>query len=228
MNEPTRHPADGRHGQRPGRNAARRASRCGRGEPTMRVYSPIIQRFFTTPPTCFRRGNHELAHSGRVCHPFLHYRTRANECGGNAHRACWTHPDRFLPRRESRIGCPGHRCAPTREASTRHCSNSARAIGADSVHWDCGAAPVERWLRRTRCVKVTTILYILAGCMGLLGLGVLSAFALSRSVALLVGGLAYLCGGVLAIYYVSWWPLLLGFAAAWGARAVLGDPGAVR
>ena len=66
--------------------------------------------------------------------------------------------------------------------------------------------------------KVVSIL------LAVLGIGVLNAYAMSRRLPLLLGGLSYACGGICGFWFNSWWPVLIGFLGALLVRFVLGDP----
>lgn len=61
------------------------------------------------------------------------------------------------------------------------------------------------------------IFYIFIGLFGLLGLGILITASQTRQkdYAVLGGGFVYLLAANLAYIINSWWPLLVGFIAAW-------------
>ena len=74
---------------------------------------------------------------------------------------------------------------------------------------------------------MTLLLYVVAGLFIAFGLVTGLIFASQRPlyVGPILGGLCYLIGGMAAIYYLSWWPLLVGFGLVWLVRLRGGDPG---
>jgi len=65
------------------------------------------------------------------------------------------------------------------------------------------------------------LLYGAAILMGALGYGVLSAYRRSKRLALLLGGLAYLWGGIVAATLGRFWPLVAAFAVAWLVKVTM-------
>jgi len=68
------------------------------------------------------------------------------------------------------------------------------------------------------------VIYILSGCLVLLGLGNLLAAWYSKRVGCLVAGICFTVAGVTAILLVAWWPLLVGFVLGWILRLMGLDP----
>lgn len=70
------------------------------------------------------------------------------------------------------------------------------------------------------------LLYVVACTFGLMGLGLLSGFAASKHVGLLLAGLVFLGAAVVSILLMSWWPFPIAFILAWILRLLGLDPGA--
>ena len=68
------------------------------------------------------------------------------------------------------------------------------------------------------------LIYAVSVVSIVLGLGGVRTYQDSKHIGLLLGSLIYIASGVLAISLVHWWPLLLGFVAAWGLRLLGLDP----
>lgn len=45
-----------------------------------------------------------------------------------------------------------------------------------------------------------------------------------RHLGLTLGGLAYLIAGILTVHLLAWWPLIVGWLAAFGIKKLFGDP----
>ena len=72
---------------------------------------------------------------------------------------------------------------------------------------------------------MTVLLYIVDALFALLALGIFASFTQSKHIGLLLGALCFGSAAALSFYLQSWWPLPVGFAAAWGVRLLGGDPG---
>ncbi|MEQ9220947.1 MAG: hypothetical protein RLO17_23030 [Cyclobacteriaceae bacterium] len=74
--------------------------------------------------------------------------------------------------------------------------------------------------------KMEILYYILAALMSLFGLTVLIAASKYQfqHLGLTLGGLAYLSGGLLTGYLLTWWPLISGFILAIIFKKLFGDP----
>lgn len=74
---------------------------------------------------------------------------------------------------------------------------------------------------------MTIFLYVIAGGFILYGASIALAFmgADRFQVSLLLGGSAFVLGGIMAINETAWWPLPAGFSIALIVRKVFGDPG---
>ena len=72
------------------------------------------------------------------------------------------------------------------------------------------------------------VLYIVIGIFAVMGLGVLSSYAASKRIELLLAGVVFLASATASAALDSWWPLLLGFVVLWFLRRVGFDPGAGR
>ena len=73
---------------------------------------------------------------------------------------------------------------------------------------------------------MTILLYIVQGFFAWMGFGmILGFFTAHAHIGLLLGGIAY--GGAFYVSFqlMAWWPLVVGFAAAWGLRFLGLDPG---
>ena len=71
-------------------------------------------------------------------------------------------------------------------------------------------------------------LYIVAGVFAVLTLGLVLTYSQRRRLGLLWMAAAYGCGAGAAIALNVWWPLALGFAAAWALRLLGFDPDTTR
>jgi hypothetical protein len=70
------------------------------------------------------------------------------------------------------------------------------------------------------------LVYGLAIVSIVLAVGGLSAYAQSKHRGLLLSSLISIACALAAIVMISWWPLVIGFAANWGLRLLGLDPGA--
>lgn len=67
-------------------------------------------------------------------------------------------------------------------------------------------------------------LYIINGIFVVMGLGVLSSYAKSKRLGLLLAGIVFLASAMASAFLDSWLPLLIGFLVLWGLRFVGFDP----
>ncbi len=72
------------------------------------------------------------------------------------------------------------------------------------------------------------VLYAVAGLFVALSFFMLFAFYRTQHIGLLFMSAAYGVSGMVAGYYLWWWPLLLGFAVVWIIRFLGLDPDAPR
>jgi len=72
------------------------------------------------------------------------------------------------------------------------------------------------------------LIYLLAGVSIVLSIGGLSAYKETKHIGLLLSSMVSICCALLAIALVSWWPLVLGFAANWVLRLIGLDPSSRR
>lgn len=72
------------------------------------------------------------------------------------------------------------------------------------------------------------VIYILAAASILLAIGGLSAYLQTKHLGLLLSSIISIGFSILAIVFVHWWPLVVGFAANWLLRLLGMDPGARR
>ena len=75
---------------------------------------------------------------------------------------------------------------------------------------------------------MTYLLYGIASLSVLLAIGGLSAYAHTKRIGLLLSSIVSIAAAVAAVALVSWWPLVIGFAANWGLRLAGLDPGSRR
>jgi hypothetical protein len=62
------------------------------------------------------------------------------------------------------------------------------------------------------------VIYTLAGISMLLSVGGLSAYTNTKQIGLLLSSVVSIACALAAIYFVSFWPLVLGFALNWGLK----------
>lgn len=72
------------------------------------------------------------------------------------------------------------------------------------------------------------VIYVLAGLSMLLAVGGLSAYSTTKHIGLLLSSLISIGCALAAIVLVSFWPLVIGFAANWGLKLLGLDPGSQR
>jgi len=75
---------------------------------------------------------------------------------------------------------------------------------------------------------MTYLLYAFAALSIFLSIGGLSAYAQTKHIGLLLSSIISIACALAAIVFVSWWPLLVGFAANFGLKLLGLDPGARR
>jgi hypothetical protein len=69
-----------------------------------------------------------------------------------------------------------------------------------------------------------TIITIVSAIIGLGTIYTASKTSYKKG-GLMLGGISYLLGAIIAFIFSSWWPLLIGFVLAWIVRFFGGDPG---
>lgn len=69
------------------------------------------------------------------------------------------------------------------------------------------------------------VLHIVQGLFALMAFGLLSGFAFSKQVGLLLAACAYGGAAVTSFYLVAWWPLVVGLVLSWILRKAGLDPG---
>lgn len=72
---------------------------------------------------------------------------------------------------------------------------------------------------------MSIIIYALAGLSILLAIGGLAQYAHTKHIGLLLSSVVSIGFSVLAIVFVQWWPLVVGFGVNWGLRLLGLDPG---
>ncbi len=72
------------------------------------------------------------------------------------------------------------------------------------------------------------IIYALSALSMFLAIGGFSAYSQTKHIGLLLSSIVSAVCALAAIALVSWWPLVLGFAANFGLRFLGLDPGAKR
>ena len=72
---------------------------------------------------------------------------------------------------------------------------------------------------------MTYLLYGLSALSCLLAIGGLAAYAQTKQIGLLISSIFSIAGAAAAIVLVSWWPLVIAFAANWGLKLAGLDPG---
>jgi hypothetical protein len=75
---------------------------------------------------------------------------------------------------------------------------------------------------------VHVVVYIFAGLFILLALGLLFAYYRGRHPGTLLMAAAYGAAAAGALAYMSWWPLVLGFAIVWLFKLMGLEPGSGR
>ena len=74
-------------------------------------------------------------------------------------------------------------------------------------------------------VPVVWVVYTFAALFISMALALFFAYSRSKHHGLLLMGISYGAGAVLAIVLTDWWPLVAGFAVVWILRAMGLDPG---
>ncbi len=69
------------------------------------------------------------------------------------------------------------------------------------------------------------IIYVFAASFVFMGAALLVTYYHKRHYGLLLMGMTYVIAAVAAVALVHWWPLVAGFALAWGLRLMGLDPG---
>jgi hypothetical protein len=75
---------------------------------------------------------------------------------------------------------------------------------------------------------VNIALYVVAGLFAVLALGLVFTYSQQHRSGFLLMAAAYGCGAGAAIALNVWWPLAVGFAAAWAVRLLGFDPDTTR
>ncbi len=71
---------------------------------------------------------------------------------------------------------------------------------------------------------MTILLYIVQGVFALIAVGLVSGYAVSKHIGLLLAAIAFGVSAVVSFLLMAWWPLGVGFVLAWVLRLLGFDP----